>query len=268
VARKKKQKSYGLGDALSSAVTTGLVGSVGMKGGTGALVQGAAAVGGSDKLSPEMTKALKKSMGATDVDLINPRSMLPPQASHADVLRSSGAIPKREGLGLRASAPGRRRRLISVPHKAMALAEGTGPVSHELGHLTGKGLSINNKAWHKAYMLGRGPLPLLGGLAAGFVAGSKGKKTESMGATARRGAGYGAVAGLVGGSPTIIEEGRATVRGLKHLRRIGVKGGRFWRAAGGMALAGATYPLALGGVGAMAGAGTAPFRRVTKAKKS
>lgn len=268
MARKKKQKSYGLGDALNSAMTTGLVGSLGMKGGTEVLVQGAAAVGGSDKLSPEMTKALKKSMGATDVDLINPRSLLPQGASNADVLRSSGAIPKRQGLSLHVPSSGRGRRIRIVSQRATALAEGTGPVSHELGHLTGKGLSINNKAWNKAYMLGRGPLPLLGGIAAGFVAGSKGKKNESMGVTARRGAGYGAIAGLVGGSPTIIEEGRATVRGLKHLRRIGVRGGRFWRAAGGMALAGASYPLALGGVGAIAGAGVAPFRRVTKTEKS
>lgn len=135
-------------------------------------------------------------------------------------------------------------------------------VAHEMGHLSGKSkrFGLRNKTYARIVPRMQA-LAKPAGAVAGFLSSAKadGKDQGAVKETARGGA-YGAAAGLAAASPNLFEEGRASVRAVRGLKSVGVRGkalravkGTLTRGFGSYAGAAALGGAALGMVGSGAG---------------
>jgi hypothetical protein len=124
-------------------------------------------------------------------------------------------------------------------------------VAHELGHSSG------SKALLRLHNLGQMAIGPAGALA-GILASDP---DESMGKSVGRGALYGAAAGGTVGLPMLIEEARASLRGLRGLEAAGMRRPLMANSRKALALAFGTYLLGALGGGALSGASMAPLGR-------
>jgi hypothetical protein len=138
-------------------------------------------------------------------------------------------------------------KIKAVPTVVSGEPLGAGILAHEFGHLTGP--------WRKIFHKMRYALPatsIAALIGAPYVGGKLANPDESVGRSALKGGLAGAGIGLAGGAPLWLEEGRASLRALKGLRKAKLPTKTLLRSLLGLGSAMGTYTAP----GLLLGAGT------------